>query len=281
VAGVPELTIAGDGLREPAEQLAASTATASAEQDYLRRNRAAWDGWAARGAVTGRQAWHDVELRWGMWGFPERHLDLLHGLTRTTDVIELGCGAAALSAWVARAGARVVAVDFSPRQIATAERLRDESNVDFPLLCAYAEEVPFDDDSFDLAISEYGPSLWSDPDHWLPEAARLLRPGGKLIFFASSPVLVSCLAADGGAASTALVRPYFARKRIEFTGQDAVEFHLGHGEWVSHLGANGLVLEDLFEVQPPPDTQARYGSVVNEWAQHWPSEDIWIARKYA
>ena len=36
--------------------------------------------------------------------------------------------------------------------------------------------------SFDLAISEYGAAIWADPYKWIPEAARLLRPGGQLIF---------------------------------------------------------------------------------------------------
>ena len=42
--------------------------------------------------------------------------------------------------------------------------------------------MPLPDDSFDLAFSEYGASLWCEPEAWLAEAARLLRPGGRLIF---------------------------------------------------------------------------------------------------
>lgn len=36
--------------------------------------------------------------------------------------------------------------------------------------------------SFDFAISEYGACLWVDPKKWVAEAARLLRPGGRLHF---------------------------------------------------------------------------------------------------
>ena len=54
---------------------------------------------------------------------------------------------------------------------------RHEFGVEFPLHLGNAEQTPFPDESFDLAISEYGASIWCDPYRWIPEAARLLRPG--------------------------------------------------------------------------------------------------------
>ena len=36
------------------------------------------------------------------------------------------------------------------------------------------------DASFDLVVSEYGASVWCDPERWIAEAARLLRRGGRL-----------------------------------------------------------------------------------------------------
>jgi ubiquinone/menaquinone biosynthesis C-methylase UbiE len=53
-----------------------------------------------------------------------------------------------------------------------------------------AEDLPFHDDHFDLAISEYGACLWADPYPWLPEAARVLRSGGQLIFLTHSIFVV-------------------------------------------------------------------------------------------
>ena len=93
------------------------------------------------------------------------------------DVIELGCGTGYVSAWLARRGARPVGIDNSEAQLATARRFQREFELEFPLLHGNAEEVPFPDQSFDLAISEYGASIWCDPYRWIPEAARLLRPG--------------------------------------------------------------------------------------------------------
>jgi SAM-dependent methyltransferase len=67
----------------------------------------------------------------------------------------------------------------------------------FPLWHGNAGTVPAADGSFDLAISECGASIWCDPYRWIPEAARLLRPGGQLIFLAQ----VTCAEASqlGGA----------------------------------------------------------------------------------
>jgi ubiquinone/menaquinone biosynthesis C-methylase UbiE len=60
--------------------------------------------------------------------------------------------------------------------------LRREFELEFPLWHGNAEEVPLSDASFDLAISEYGASIWCDSYRWIPEAARLLRPHGLLTF---------------------------------------------------------------------------------------------------
>ena len=75
------------------------------------------------------------------------------------DVIELGCGTAYVSSWIARRGARVVAIDNSAQQLATARRLQHEHGLDFPLIHGNAESVPHPTASFDFAISEYGACL--------------------------------------------------------------------------------------------------------------------------
>ena len=79
------------------------------------------------------------------------------------DVIELGCGTAYVSSWLARRGARVVGIDNSEQQLATARRLQREHGFDFPLVHGNAEAVPYPDTSFDFAISEYGACLWAGP----------------------------------------------------------------------------------------------------------------------
>ena len=251
----------------------------SPQPDYLDRNRDAWNLWAHDTLATGRKAWLDQELRWGLWDTPESNLHLLRDLEPGVDVVELGCGTAAISASLSRRDMRPVAVDFSPAQLAHAERFQHEFGLSFPLICANAEEVPFDESSFDVAVSEYGASLWCDPRRWLPEAHRLLRVGGQLIFFTSGAILMACTPPDGGRADGSLVRDSFASYRVEFPGASGVEFHGTHGHWVRLLRTSGFVLENLIEVRPPRRAKARFDFVSVDWARRWPSEEIWIARK--
>jgi SAM-dependent methyltransferase len=251
------------------------------EPDYVQTNRAAWDRWAAQYATSARIAWQQADLLWGLWDTPESQLGLLRDLDARSDVIELGCGSAAISAWLARMQARPVGVDISRAQLDTAAGLQREFGISFPLICANAEGVPYDNDSFDFAISEYGASLWCDPRQWLPEAYRLLRPNGQLVFFTNAAFLMACTPADGGVATDLLVRSYFSPYRAHFPEENATEFHLSHGHWIRLLRATGFTLENLIEVRPPRTAVPRFAFVSTEWARRWPSEEVWIARKEA
>ena len=261
---------------------AASTDAALEFADYARRNKAAWELWAPRSAADARATWQGDELRWGIWRTPESELRLLDDLEEGAPVIDLGCGTASVSAWLARCGYQPVGVDFVRAQLETAAELEREFNVHFPLLCANVERLHYDAESFDCAISDYGPSLWSKPRRWLHEAHRILRPGGLLIFVTSSIFLLTCTPETGGLPADKLVRDYFSRYSIEFPGQDgAVEFHLTHSLWVQLLREAGFVLERLIETQPTAHAPARVQLTSRDWARRWPTEEIWIARKSA
>jgi SAM-dependent methyltransferase len=198
------------------------------------------------------------------------------------DVIELGSGTAYIAAWLARRGAHVVGIDNSAAQLATARRLQREHGLEFPLMHGNAEQVPYPDASFDLVISEYGACLWADPYRWVPEAARLLRPGGVLIFLVHSALLMLCMPEeDDRAASDRLLRPAFGMYRMEWPSDTGVEFHLSHGEWLCLLRRSGFEVEDLIEVQAPEGGTTRYPFVPLPWARQGPSEDIWKARRRA
>jgi SAM-dependent methyltransferase len=246
--------------------------------DYIARNRAAWERWAPGYEAAGRKAWREP-LGWGIWRIPEAEIRLLENVKSHGDAIELGCGTAAISAWLSRLGHRAIGVDIARAQLETAARLESDFGVSFALLRANAEELHFDDGSFDLAISEYGASLWCDPRRWLPEAHRLLRSNGRLIFITNSPLLMACTPEEGGLAQDRLVRDYFATYCVEFPGDGAVEFHLTHSQWVQLLHATGFVLENLIEVQAPFGSKAGFDFASHEWAKRWPSEDIWVLRK--
>lgn len=248
--------------------------------DHVARNRARWDRWAAEYEEPGRRNWASDEPRWGIWGVPEAQVGMLPADVAGLDVIELGCGTGYVSAWLARRGARPVGIDNSEAQLETAKRFQREFHLEFPLLHGNAEEVPFPDRSFDLAISEYGASIWCDPYRWIPEAARLLRPAGRLIFLVNSALLMLCAPDEEEMpASDRLLRPYFGMHRFEWPGDDSVEFHLPHGEVIGLLRRSGFEVDELIELRPPDGSTTRYLYVTLEWAQKWPCEEAWKARK--
>jgi SAM-dependent methyltransferase len=249
--------------------------------DYVARNVEIWT--QANAEHTGpraRDAWAKDDVDWGVFENPESEVRVL-GDVSGLDVVELGCGTAYLSAWLAKKGARPVGVDPTPAQLATARELQAEFGLEFPLVEAVGEDVPLPDASFDLVISEYGASIWADPYRWLPEAARLLRPGGRLVFLRNSTIAVLCQDLEG--TTDRLQRPQHGLCRLEWPDTKEVEFHLPHGELHDLLRANDLLLERLVELYAPEDaaTHEYYKYVSAEWARNWPAEEIWVARKSA
>jgi len=248
--------------------------------DYVAKNIVQWTraNEEHTDAAAERQ-WRYEELLWGVFGVPESQLGTV-GDVAGLDVVELGCGTAYISAWLARQGARPVGVDPTPAQLATARRMQEETGIVFPLVEAPGESVPLGDASFDLAISEFGASLWADPYRWVPETARLLRPGGRLVFLTNSNLAQLCFP-DVGTITTSLQRPFFGMYRTTWPDEDSVEFHLPHGKWIDLLRANGFEVEALHELQAPEDARvsAYYDYVDVEWARRWPAEEIWVARK--
>lgn len=226
----------------------------------------------------GERAWASAEPSWGTWGIPESEVHVLPEVDRK-DVVELGCGTAYWSAWLARRGARPVGIDNSERQLETARRLQREHGLEFPLIHASAEAVPLPDASFDVALSEYGVCIWCDPDLWIPEAARLLRPDGELIFLTNSALVVLC-SPDEGPVTDRLVCEQFGMRRVEWPGEDSVEFHLPHGAMIRTLRRNGFEVLELVELQAPEGGDpGRFDWLTPEWSRRWPSDEIWRARK--
>jgi SAM-dependent methyltransferase len=134
--------------------------------------------------------------------------------------------------------------------------MQEEFDLTFPLVHGNAEQTPFPDASFDVAVSEYGASMWCDPYRWIPEAARLLRPGGELVFSSFSVLLTLCLGREDPAGTT-LRKDQRGLFRID-EGDGQVCFCLPHGPLMRLLRRSG------FE---------------RDWGQRWPAEEIWKARR--
>jgi SAM-dependent methyltransferase len=248
--------------------------------DHVARNREAWDRLAPDYVANGRRNWATDDVTWGIFDVPEAAIGMLPAALAGMDTIELGCGTAYVSAWLARRGARPVGIDNSPAQLETARQLQQEFGLTFPLHLGDAERTPFPDASFDFAISEYGAAIWCDPYRWIPEAARLLRPGGRLAFLGNSVLLMlaSPLDNDEAPVSERLVRPLFGMHRFAWN-DGSVEFHIPHGEMIRLLRNSGFEIEDLVEVQISEGARTTYPYVTPEWARRWPCEEVWKARK--
>jgi SAM-dependent methyltransferase len=248
--------------------------------DDAKRNRASWT--KVNAEFTDKQAssaWAATEMSWGVFGVPEASINTLPDV-KGLDVVELGCGTAYVSAWLARRGARPVGVDLTPAQLATARRCQAEFGISFPLIEASAENVPLPAESFDLAISEYGASIWCDPHAWIPEAHRLLRPQGRLWFLRNSTLSILC-ATDAGPVSEALQRPQRGLGRLEWPGEEGVEWQLPHGELIRLLRRTGFDIVDLVELYPPANAveHSYYITSSLDWARKWPCEEIWVVKK--
>ena len=250
-------------------------------EDHVTANRRSWNDAAPSYVQPGRRAYQPERRRsptWGIFGVPEAEVGFLRHVAGC-DVVELGCGTGYVSAWCLEAGARsAVALDNSPVQLATASVLQDEHDLHFPLVLADAERAPLAAASFDLVVSEYGAALWCDPHAWIPEAARLLRPGGRLVFLTNS-VLAALCSRDyegDGLIDGHLRRPQRHLGRLDFPDTAGVEFHLAHGDMIRLLGDNGFTMLDLVELYAPDGSEAAYG-VDPEWARSWPVEEVWLA----
>ena len=213
------------------------------------------DAWTASNAAytdrNARSAWEEEAVSWGVWHVPEAELHALPDVCGR-DVIELGCGTAYFGAWLKKLGARrLVGVDVTPAQLETARRMDAEFGLGLELIEANAEQVPLDGDQFDLAVSEYGASIWCDPTLWIPEAARLLRAGGELVFLRNSTLSILCMP-DSGKVTTSLQRPYHSLGRMVWEDDDpGVEFPPGTGELLGILRRAGFAVRALFALFSP------------------------------
>jgi SAM-dependent methyltransferase len=244
------------------------------------RNRDLWT--KNNAAYTDRSAlekWR-ADAYWGQWHTPEADVQAF-GDVAGLDVVELGCGTAYVAAWLARAGARPVGVDVTPAQLESARRCMAETGIAFPLVEADAGATGLPDACADLVVSEYGASIWVDPDRWVPEAARLLRPGGRLLFMRNSTLVQLCAADGAERVSTALERPQRGMRRFDWGPDEGIEFHLPTGELLDLLRANGFELERLVELYAADDATDHpfYDFVPAAWAKQWPAEELWSARK--
>lgn len=244
----------------------------------VRRNRREWD----------RQSdWYDQHNReslerhgaqaWGLWRIPESEARWL-GPVRGRRVLELGCGAARWSIGLRRRGAQPVGIDLSAAQLGKARDLMDRKRIRIPLVRADAERLPFRDEAFDLVFCDWGALTFSDPRRTIPECARVLRPGGYLVFATGTAFGLVSWNERSDRLTRRLIRPYFGPMRRRVGRLD--EFRPTASEWFDLFDRNGLRVDRFAESRAGARMQTSYLSARDlEWARRWPMEYLWRVRK--
>ncbi|HTK64601.1 MAG TPA: class I SAM-dependent methyltransferase [Pseudonocardia sp.] len=234
-------------------------------EESIRASRAWWDADA-----DGYQAEHgdflgDSDFVWCPENLREQDARLLgpaDGLVGAR-VLEVGCGAASCSRWLAAQGAHPVGLDLSGGMLRHAGALAARTGIRVPLVQAGAERLPFRDEVFDLACSAFGAVPFvADPAAVMAEVARVLRPGGRWVFAVMHPMRWM-FPDDPGELGLTVTMSYFDRTpyvEVDSHGRPTyVEHHRTIGDRVRDVVRAGLVLTDIVEPEWPDGFTATWG----------------------
>jgi SAM-dependent methyltransferase len=164
-----------------------------------RLNRAYWDSLAA---VHGADAVYDDEALLAgadTLGEPEAAgVREAVGAVAGLDVLHVQCHIGHDTISLARRGARVTGVDFSPASLAKARDLARRSGQDIAFVEADSTALPVElHNRFDLAYATIGVVCWIDDiEAWMRSVAAALRPGGRLLLVDLHPFFQMLESAD-------------------------------------------------------------------------------------
>jgi ubiquinone/menaquinone biosynthesis C-methylase UbiE len=253
----------------PAQVLCAGVDSARANRDHWNRISVSY------------QAEHDPQIGatprlWGAFSIEDHELGAL-GEVRGRRVLEVGCGGGQWSSSLAGDAGHVVGFDVSEAQLAAARQSMGQ--VRYLLVQGAAERLPFADASFDLVLSDHGGLSWAPPQVAVPEAARVLRPEGRLVVNHFSPLAHICYDAAADMVASQLHRDYFGLGGVA-QPDGAVNYQLTYGGWIRVLRDAGLVVDNLIEPRPQPGQHSGYYDFSPpDWATRWPCETLWVAHK--
>ena len=99
------------------------------------------------------------------------------------DVLDVGCGPGFFPVILGREGHRVTGIDYTEHMVELAKKNCDQYGSDARILRMDAQNLEFDDESFDIVVSR--DVLWNldDPAWAYSEWMRVLRPGGHIVMF--------------------------------------------------------------------------------------------------
>lgn len=172
-------------------------------------------------------------------------------------ILEIGCGAGRFAVALAQRGAQVTGVDVSDAQIAAARERADRAGVGMRLLRVDAADLsPLADASFDAVVAVFVTPYIEQIDAWLAACARLLHPGGRLLFAQDHPIRACFWDEEMEVESVLPARSYFDSRplRWTFTGTETgmTSHHRTIAGWFDSLHEAGFAVAQLQEL-PLPD----------------------------
>lgn len=186
-------------------------------------------------------------------GLPtDAELRLLPSLLGGKRVLELGCGAGQAAVAFARQGARVIALDSSPEQIAAGRRLAERLRAAVDFHVGDLAELAFvPAESIDLVFSAATLDYVEDLSRVLRSVHRVLRPRGAFVFTLEHP-LALCLEPDPGGGPPVVARPYTESEplKVECYGETFLLYPRTVSEVVGALTREGFRPEAMAEPVP-------------------------------
>ena len=271
-----------------AEQLLGTAAVARrpvGSGESQRASRAWWDADADDYLTEHGGDIGDVDFVWCPEGLREADAHLLGDPADLAGrrVLEVGCGSAPCTRWLATQGAWPVGLDLSGGMLRHADRINAATGVVVPLVQAGAERLPFADGTFDLACSAFGAVPFvAEPERVMREVARVLRPGGRWVFAVNHPMRWM-FSDDPGPDGLTVQQSYFDRTpyvEIDAAGDATyVEHHRTLGDRVRDIVSAGLVLDDLVEPEWPEDRETVWGQWSPLRGRLFPGTAIFVTHK--